>query len=55
MTSYSVSDIICVIEANNINLNYDQSMSYINETLREYSHSIKMEISKQSKLWEKYK
>lgn len=55
MTSYSISDIICIIETNNIDLKYDQSMNYINETLREYSHSIKREIDKQSKLWEKYK
>ena len=55
MTSYSISDIICVLETSNINLIYDQSMSYINETLREYSHSIKKEIDNQSKLWDKYK
>jgi len=55
MTSYSISDIICVLETNNIQLMYDQSMSYINETLRDYSHSIKKEIDKQSKLWDKYK
>lgn len=55
MTSYSISDIICVIETNNIELRYDEPMDYINETLREYSHRIKKEINKQYKLWEKYK
>ena len=55
MTSYSISDIICIIETNNIHIKYDETMNYINETLREYSHSIKREIDKQSKLWDKYK
>ena len=55
MTSYSISDIICIIETNSIDIKYDEKMHYINETLRDYSHSIKREIDKQSKLWDKYK
>jgi len=55
MTSYSVSDIICVIETSNINVKYDQSFNYINETLRTYSHSIKMEIDNHITLWDRYK
>lgn len=55
MTSYSISNIIYILETNNIELNYDHSLHYINTTLREYSHSIKMEIDQHAVLWEKYK
>jgi len=55
MTSYSISDIIGIIQIRDIELNYDQSMVYINESLRQYSHDIKKEIDKHSKSWEKYK
>jgi cap1 methyltransferase len=55
MTSYSISDIIGIIQIRDIELNYHQSMVYINESLRQYSHDIKKEIDKQSKSWEKYK
>jgi len=55
MTSYSISDIIYVIETNNIELNYEKPLNYINTTLREYSHSIKKEIDNQTNLWDKYK
>jgi len=43
MTSYSISDIIYVIETKNIELNYEKPLNYINTTLRDYSHSIKTE------------
>jgi len=44
MTSYSISDIIGIIQIRDIELNYHQSMVYINESLRQYSHDIKKEI-----------
>jgi 23S rRNA U2552 (ribose-2'-O)-methylase RlmE/FtsJ len=55
MTSYSISDIIGIIQTRDVELIYDQSMVYINESLRQYSHNIKKEIDKKSKSWEKYK
>jgi hypothetical protein len=53
MSSYSISDIIGIIET--IYISYDGSMNYINETLRNYSHSIKREIDKHPALWDKCK
>ena len=55
MTSYSISDIIYVIETKNIELNYEKPLNYINTTLRDYSHSIKTEIDHRLYLWDKYK
>jgi len=54
MTSYSISDIIGIIQIRDIELNYHQSMVYINESLRQYSHDIKKEIAT-TKSWEKSK
>ena len=53
MNSYNISDIIIII--NEINIKNSDKTKYINETLREYTHNIKLEINPMIELWEKNK
>jgi 23S rRNA U2552 (ribose-2'-O)-methylase RlmE/FtsJ len=53
MNSYNISDIINII--NEINIKQTHNTKYINETLREYTHNIKLEINPMIDLWEKNK
>lgn len=52
MTSYIIGDLIYVIEENDVCVKYDQSLNYINDTLRQYCHNIKKEIGHNHNLWE---
>ena len=53
MNSYSINDIITI--TNEIDIKHNTPMTYINETLREYTHNIKLEINPLLDLWEKNK
>lgn len=53
MNSYSINDIITIITE--IDLKHTTNIFYINETLREYTHNIKLEINPLLELWEKNK
>ena len=53
MNSYNISDIIIII--NEINIKQDSEIKYINETLREYTHNVKLEINPMIEMWEKHK
>jgi 23S rRNA U2552 (ribose-2'-O)-methylase RlmE/FtsJ len=53
MNSYSINDIITII--GEIDIKHNTPMTYINETLREYTHNIKLEINPLLDLWEKNK
>jgi 23S rRNA U2552 (ribose-2'-O)-methylase RlmE/FtsJ len=53
MNSYNISDIIPIIPDINIKLNGE--LVYINETLRDYTHKIKLEINPIIEQWDKNK
>jgi len=53
MNSYSINDIITII--NEIDIKQNTPLTYVNETLREYTHNIKLEINPLLELWEKNK
>jgi hypothetical protein len=53
MNSYSINDIITII--GEIDIKHNTPLTYINETLREYTHNIKLEINPLLDLWEKNK
>ena len=50
MNSYNIVEIITII--NDINLEYDGDIYYINETLKKYTQSVKLEIEKVIKEWD---
>ena len=50
MNSYNIIEIITII--NEIDLNYDGEMRYINDTLKQYTQSVKLEIEKVLKEWD---
>jgi 23S rRNA U2552 (ribose-2'-O)-methylase RlmE/FtsJ len=50
MNSYNIIEIITII--NDINLEYDGDIYYINETLKKYTQSVKLEIEKVIKEWD---
>jgi len=50
MNSYNIIEIITIIKE--IDLSFDEEMIYINETLKKYTHSVKLEIEKVIKEWE---
>ena len=52
MTSYIIGDLLYIIEDTDICIKYDQSLNYINNTLRKYCHKIKEEIDDNKNLWE---
>jgi 23S rRNA U2552 (ribose-2'-O)-methylase RlmE/FtsJ len=53
MNSYNISDIIPIITE--INIKFNGELNYINETLREYTHNIKLEINPIIDQWDKNK
>jgi 23S rRNA U2552 (ribose-2'-O)-methylase RlmE/FtsJ len=53
MNSYNISDVITIIH--DIDIKNNEDMFYINETLRNYTHNIKLEINPLIELWEKNK
>jgi len=53
MNSYSINDIITIITE--IDIKQNTEMKYINETLRDYTHKIKLQINPLLDLWEKNK
>lgn len=53
MNSYNINEIISIIPT--LNIEFDGSMNYINETLRSYTHSIKLEIEPVLSDWERNK
>jgi 23S rRNA U2552 (ribose-2'-O)-methylase RlmE/FtsJ len=53
MNSYTIND--TVINISSLFINFDTSMNYINETLRNYIHNIKLEIEPIIFAWEKNK
>jgi 23S rRNA U2552 (ribose-2'-O)-methylase RlmE/FtsJ len=50
MNSYNIIEIITIIKE--IVPEFDGEMSYINDTLKQYTHSVKLEIEKVIKEWE---
>jgi len=50
MNSYNIIEIITII--NDIDLQYDGEIYYINETLKQYTQSVKLEIEKVLKEWD---
>jgi len=53
MNSYNISEIITIIPE--LNIKNTDDYNYINETLRQYTHNIKLEINPVIDLWEKNK
>ena len=53
MNSYNINEIITIIPE--LHIQFDESMNYINETLRSYTHLIKLEIEKVLVEWDKNK
>lgn len=53
MNSYNINEIITIIPG--LNIQFDESMNYINETLRSYTHSIKLEIEPKINEWDRTK
>ena len=53
MNSYNINEVVAVIPE--INIKIDTQMFYINETLRNYTHNIKLEIDPIIELWDKNK
>jgi hypothetical protein len=53
MNSYNVIEIITIIDE--IDLKYDGDIHYINETLRKYTQSVKLEIEQVLKEWDQNK
>jgi hypothetical protein len=53
MNSYNINEVVAVIPE--LNIKIDTQMFYINETLRNYTHNIKLEIDPIIELWDKNK
>ena len=53
MNSYNINETITIIPS--LNITYNNKMNYINETLRLYTHSIKLEIEPILSEWDKNK
>ena len=53
MNSYNINEVVTLIPE--LNIKIDTPMYYINETLRNYTHNIKLEIDPIIELWDKNK